>query len=967
IPNVSADYDGDYRPIEGGPDLGADEFMMVPCMAPVVTSQPQSHCSCEGESVTFSIANTGSATVNYQWKKNGNIIASSNNSFLTLNQVGMGDAGSYSVIIYNSCGIDSSAVVTLTVNARPTALISGTANICNGQSVALNISVSGNSNISGILSDGSSFSGNAPNISVTKFPTSNTTYTVSSVSDNHCSAMPADLSGSAVVTVNARPTAVISGSATICNGQNVSLTLTVSGAGTIYGTLSDGTPFSGTAPTILVVVTPSNNITYTIATLNDTNCMALAQDKTGSAIISVNQRPTSVISGSTTICNGQSVSIPIAVSGSGTISGTLSDGTVFSGTAPTIYAGVSPVANTNYVVNSLSNAVCTAQSADMIGTYSVNVNPALVAYHTVFSEDFGTAYALPASWSSSPSYYWTAEWASASTGYTGASGYSNAVAHNNDPQDLSLISPAIDFSNYSSGKLTFGMRKTATFIRDIALEVSTDNFATVAYSKTILNANFPSTTYWGLITINLGSYIDHASSVKIRWRLLGGPAGSTGNIRIDDVVLSSGTPVISPAGPITICSGGNVTLSSSAGSSFLWSPNNETTQSIQVNTSGSYSVQVNGCATSQPTVVTIVSTLAAPTGNAAQSFCYGATVNDLVATGVGIKWYDAAIGGNLLAGTTALSSANYYASQSLNGCESMMRFEVTANLTTPTAPIGLNNQAFVNVVTVADLVAIGNDIKWYDAPVGGNLLSPTDILTDGHTYYASQTIAGCESQNRLSVTVTLLLVKTVNLHLFLQGLFNYNTNNCMVEAQDIDWGTGYTFAKYGNGIADRIQVDLYNENSPYSSAGVSISGIDLSTSGLASFQISPNQSGNYYIKISNRNHIATWSAMAVPFNMPTVDYNFTTSLLSAYQAQGGIDPQVQVAPGIFAFYLGDLDQNLGVDFDDFNTFEPYLTDGTYGFTIADFNGSALVDFDDFNLFEPLLNMGPFAQYPGLVK
>ena len=159
----------------------------------------------------------------YQWKKNGNIIANSNNSSLTINPIGIGDAGSYSVLISNSCGIDSSMVVTLTVNARPTALISGTANICNGQSVALNIAVSGNGTISGILSDGSSFSGNAPNISVTKFPTSNTTYTVSSVSDNHCAAMPADLSGSAAVTVNARPMAAISGSTTICNGQNVSL------------------------------------------------------------------------------------------------------------------------------------------------------------------------------------------------------------------------------------------------------------------------------------------------------------------------------------------------------------------------------------------------------------------------------------------------------------------------------------------------------------------------------------------------------------------------------------------------------------------------------------------------------------------------------------------------------------------------------------------------------------------------
>jgi gliding motility-associated-like protein len=46
----------------------------------------------------------------------------------------------------------------------------------------------------------------------------------------------------------------------------------------------------------------------------------------------------------------------------------------------------------------------------------------------------------------------------------------------------------------------------------------------------------------------------------------------------------------------------------------------------------------------------------------------------------------------------------------------------------------------------------GTSIKWYDAPVGGNLLSDNDVLSTA-SYYASQTIGGCESQNRLEVDV----------------------------------------------------------------------------------------------------------------------------------------------------------------------------------------------------------------------
>ena len=280
------------------------------------------------------------------------------------------------------------------------------------------------------------------------------------------------------------------------------------------------------------------------------------------------------------------------------------------------------------------------------------------------------------------------------------------------------------------------------------------------------------------------------------------------------------------------------------------------------------------------------------------------------------------------------------------------------------APIGSATQSFNFAATIADLIASGNAIKWYNTLTGGNVLLPTDILIDGNTYFASQTIGGCESQSRLGVTVSVNLIKTISLHVILEGLFNYETN-LMNEAQDIDWESGLTYSKYGHDIADRIQVDLYDESPPYDPIGISISGIDLSTAGWASFQIDAAHNESYYIRVSSRNHLELWSANTIPFNNPLIIYDFTTSAQNAYQAPGGNDPQIQITLGVFACFLGDLDQSMSVDFDDFNIFEPYMNDGVYGFTIADFNGNGLVDFDDFNLFEPRLNEGPFAQYPGM--
>jgi len=47
--------------------------------------------------------------------------------------------------------------------------------------------------------------------------------------------------------------------------------------------------------------------------------------------------------------------------------------------------------------------------------------------------------------------------------------------------------------------------------------------------------------------------------------------------------------------------------------------------------------------------------------------------------------------------------------------------------------------------TLGSIAISGQNIKWYDAAIGGNLLPANTIVTDAITYYASQTINGCES------------------------------------------------------------------------------------------------------------------------------------------------------------------------------------------------------------------------------
>ncbi|MDZ7896847.1 MAG: S8 family serine peptidase [Arcicella sp.] len=60
-----------------------------------------------------------------------------------------------------------------------------------------------------------------------------------------------------------------------------------------------------------------------------------------------------------------------------------------------------------------------------------------------------------------------------------------------------------------------------------------------------------------------------------------------------------------------------------------------------------------------------------------------------------------------------------------------------------------------STATIADLTVTGSGIKWYDATTGGSALPTTTALSTGKTYFASQTIVGCESSRAaIAITVT---------------------------------------------------------------------------------------------------------------------------------------------------------------------------------------------------------------------
>lgn len=103
--------------------------------------------------------------------------------------------------------------------------------------------------------------------------------------------------------------------------------------------------------------------------------------------------------------------------------------------------------------------------------------------------------------------------------------------------------------------------------------------------------------------------------------------------------------VITTGGPTTFCQGGNVVLTASAGTSYVWS-NGSTAQQIAVTTSGSYTVVVTtgGCnLTSAATVVTVNSIpTASIAANGPTTFCDGNNVGLTASAGSSWLWSNGA-------------------------------------------------------------------------------------------------------------------------------------------------------------------------------------------------------------------------------------------------------------------------------------------------------------------------------------
>ncbi|OIQ22408.1 MAG: hypothetical protein BM557_00005 [Flavobacterium sp. MedPE-SWcel] len=231
---------------------------------------------------------------------------------------------------------------------------------------------------------------------------------------------------------------------------------------------------------------------------------------------------------------------------------------------------------------------------------------------------------------------------------------------------------------------------------------------------------------------------------------------------INAIIATTDAPTVDNT-DVTICNAGTVADLVATGDNIQWYTAEVDGDALATDVTlatGSYYVSqtIDGCESTRTLVNVTVNVTGAPTVDAVDvTICNAGTIADLVATGDNIQWYAAEVDGDALATDVVLvTGTSYYASQTVEGCESVTRTGVNVTVTTTDAPTIDNTDVTIcNAGTIADLEIEGENIQWYAAEVDGDALVADVALVTGTTYYASQTVEGCESATRTAVTVTI--------------------------------------------------------------------------------------------------------------------------------------------------------------------------------------------------------------------
>ncbi|MDN3656931.1 gliding motility-associated C-terminal domain-containing protein [Ferruginibacter paludis] len=294
---------------------------VLPLLTASINSATVSVCSGTGTNILFN--GTSNATITYTINGGANqtvVLDAAGTAVLASGNLSA--AATYTLISISSpgppaCVRSLTGSVTISVNALPTAGVSGTATICEASSTSITFTGTPNAIITYNINGGANqtVQENTAGSAVvnTGILLSAATYSLISVTNTGANTCSQPVSGSAIISLSPLPTAVISGTTTICSGTgsnvnfngtpNATVTYKVNGGANQVVVLNAG----GSATVATGNITATAN--YQLVSVRSATSPACTVPLATSAIITVNALPIVNISGNISICNGLSSNI----------------------------------------------------------------------------------------------------------------------------------------------------------------------------------------------------------------------------------------------------------------------------------------------------------------------------------------------------------------------------------------------------------------------------------------------------------------------------------------------------------------------------------------------------------------------------------------------------------------------------------------------------------------------------------
>ncbi|MDP5201461.1 T9SS type B sorting domain-containing protein [Flavobacterium sp. DG2-3] len=178
------------------------------------------------------------------------------------------------------------------------------------------------------------------------------------------------------------------------------------------------------------------------------------------------------------------------------------------------------------------------------------------------------------------------------------------------------------------------------------------------------------------------------------------------------------------------------------------------------------------------------------------------TLNSTTTAGATIRWFDAAIGGNLLATgpsyTTPIITATttYYVDA---GCESNRKLVTATVNATPTTPIA-EQETYTNcgpgTLTIRATSNVGS-IKWYDSATATTSLFTgpaftTPTISSNTTYYAEASNNGCVNPTRIPINIVIYTPPAVTNETLPLCQFQTRTLDAGISGMSYLWSNGKT-------------------------------------------------------------------------------------------------------------------------------------------------------------------------------